>query len=91
MQSISKKKKKEIIDNMVYTVTKIFGVDAVKTRVFADKKDAKEDIYENITMLTDIENVEVIEKENDETYYIVHRADDPTEFIEFVLRRCEVK
>lgn len=77
---------------MVYTVTKIFGVDAVKTRVFNTKDKAIEDINDNISMfLDDDTKVEIIEKENEETYYIVNRSKDPTEFIEFVLRRNEIR
>lgn len=77
---------------MVYTVTKIFGVDAVKTRVFKEKRDALEDIMVAIKLfVSDISEVEVIEKENEETYYIVNRSEDPTDFIEFVLRRNDIR
>ena len=76
---------------MVYTVTKIFGVDAVKTRVFREKRDALEDIMTGIKLFVDgLADVEVIEKENEETYYIINRSDDPTEFIQFVLRRNDI-
>lgn len=77
---------------MVYTVTKIFGVDAVKTRVFNEKRDAIEDINTSIKLFVDdISQVEVIEKENEEKYYIVNRSEDPTDFIEFVLRRNDIR
>ena len=78
---------------IVYTTTKIFGVDHVKTRVFKDHDAAVADIKEAIfTFSEDGDSYEVIENpETAETYYIVHRSEDPTEFIEFVLRRCEVK
>lgn len=77
---------------MVYTVTKIFGVDAVKTRVFKEKRDALEDIMTTIKLFVDdISEVEVIEKENEETYYVVNRSEDPTDFIEFVLRRNDIR
>ena len=77
---------------MVYTVTKIFGVDAVKTRVFKEKRDALEDVMVAIKLfVSDISEVEVIEKENEETYYIVNRSEDPTDFIEFVLRRNDIR
>ena len=77
---------------MVYTVTKIFGVDAVKTRVFKEKRDALEDIMVAIKLfVSDISEVEVIEKENEETYYIINRSEDPTDFIEFVLRRNDIR
>lgn len=77
---------------MVYTVTKIFGVDAVKTRVFNEKRDAIEDINTSIKLFVDdVSQIEVIEKENEETYYIVNRSEDPTDFIEFVLRRNDIR
>jgi hypothetical protein len=77
---------------MVYTVTKIFGVDAVKTRIFKEKRDALEDIMVAIKLfVSDISEVEVIEKENEETYYIINRSEDPTDFIEFVLRRNDIR
>lgn len=77
---------------MVYTVTKIFGVDAIKTRIFKEKRDALEDIMVAIKLfVSDISEVEVIEKENEETYYIINRSEDPTDFIEFVLRRNDIR
>lgn len=77
---------------MLYTVTKIFGVDAVKTRIFKKKPDAINDIQDSIRLfLDDPSQVEIIEKENEETYYIVSKSDDPTLYIEFILRRNEVK
>lgn len=77
---------------MLYTVTKIFGVDAVKTRVYKKKQDAIEDIQDSIRLFLDNPSeVEIIEKENEETYYIISKSDDPTLYIEFILRRVEVK
>ena len=77
---------------IVYTVTKIFGIDAVKTRVFKKKEDAEIDIQETINLL--IENpkqVKIIEKENEEKYYIINKSSNPKNYIEFVLRRNEVR
>lgn len=76
----------------VYTVTKIFGVDAIKTRVFRNKKDAEADIQETISLFMDYPSqVEVINKENEETYYLINKSDKPEDYIAFVLRRNEVK
>lgn len=77
---------------IVYTVTKIFGVDCVKNRVFYKKPDAEEHVYEIIDMLVDNRSdVEIFENENEETYYIINRSEDPENFIEIILRRNEIK
>ena len=77
---------------LLWTVTKIFGVDAVKTRVFRKREDAVIDIEETINLLTDdTTKLEVIEKENDEVYYILNKSSNPENFIEFILRLNEVR
>ena len=76
---------------LVYTVTKIFGTDAVKTRVFRNKNSALNDINDTILLLVDDpDSVEKIEKENEEIYFIINRSDVPEDFIEIVLRRNEL-
>lgn len=76
----------------LYTVTKVFGVDAVKTRVFRKKDEALADINDSIRLfLDDPSDVEIVQKENEETYYIVNKSNKPDEYIEFILRRNEVR
>lgn len=76
----------------VFSVTKIFGVDAVKTRVFYKKKDAEDDIRACIKLFVDDPSeVQEIKKENEEVYYIVNDSPNPTEYVAFILRRNEVR
>ena len=75
----------------VYTVVRVFGVDAVKVRVYAREEDAQEEINENIRMLSD-ENTDVeIREDGNETYYIINKSDDPTEYNEIIFRRTIIR
>ena len=49
------------------------------------------DITENIQMLADDNTkLEVLEN-GDEKYYIINKSNDPTEYNEIILKRCEVR
>ena len=77
----------------VYTLTKIFGIDVVKTRVYSKKigpGSAMEDINETVALFCDMKDVEVLEKES-ETYYIINKSKNPEDYIVLVLKRCEIK
>lgn len=75
----------------MYVVVKVFGVDAVKPRIYTRKEDAMRDITENIQMLADDNTkLEVLEN-GDEKYYIINKSNDPTEYNEIILKRCEVR
>lgn len=77
---------------MVYVVTKIFGVDAIKTSVHSSREFAEQNIQKWIRMLgPENERVRKIERENGEIQYIINESKDPTEYILFILKPCEIK
>lgn len=80
------------VNDFVFTVTKIYGVDCVKTRVYRNEEDADRDIAENIrTISEDGEEIQEVLKSEGESYYIILPSKNPEEYIEIIKRRCEIK
>ena len=77
---------------MVYCVTKIFGIDAVKTKIYKDRNKAEENILKWIKVIAP-EGTEIkkYEKENGEVVYPIFLSSDPTECIIFILKPCEIR
>lgn len=77
---------------MVYTVVKIFGVDAVKTSVYKNREDAVRNIMMWIRLIApeDFE-IRTFERETGEIVYPVIQSSDPTEYTVFILKPCEIE
>lgn len=77
---------------MVYTVVKIFGVDAIKTSIYKNKSDAIANIMKWIRLIApeDFE-IKTFERETGEIVYPVIQSSDPTEYTVFILKPCKIE
>lgn len=75
----------------VYVLTKIFGVDCVKTRVFYKEENARKELAEDISVISENGEFEKRTTENREEHYIISRSQVPEDYIEIVFKKCEVK
>lgn len=77
---------------MVYVLTKIFGVDAVKTSVYASREDAERNMLKWIRVIApeDFE-LKYYEHETGEIVYPIIPSNDPMEYTVFILKPCKIK
>lgn len=75
----------------VYVLTKIFGVDCVKTRVFHKEENARAELSEDIRVISESGEYEKVITENREEHYILNKSQTPEDYIEIVYKKCEVK
>lgn len=77
---------------MVYVLTKVLGVDAIKTSVYTNREDAVENMLKWIRMIAPEDFVlKGYERETGEIVYPVNLSSDPTEYTVFIIKPCEIK
>lgn len=77
---------------MVYVLTKVLGVDAIKTSVYSNFKDAYDNMERWARMITpDDFELKGYERETGEIIYPINRSSDPTEYTVFIIKPCKIK
>lgn len=75
----------------VFVLTKIFGVDCVKTRVFHKEENARKELAEDIRVISETGSYEKTVTEGREEHYILNKSRVPEDYIEIVFKKCEIK
>jgi hypothetical protein len=77
---------------MIYVLTKVLGVDAIKTSVYNNREAAEQNMMKWVRMIAP-ENFELrgYERETGEIVYPVNLSSDPTEYTVFIIKPCEIK